>query len=87
MNVDQLDGRIGEGWGGTSPNGAHLNVVLARRGSPTAAAAIGPTEVRTPATRPVWTIAPSAETPVRTSTPARSSSAASAAMMRTVSTR
>ena len=40
MNVDQLDGRIGEGWGGTSPNGAHLNVVLARRGSPTAAAAV-----------------------------------------------
>jgi formaldehyde-activating enzyme len=40
MNLDQLDGRIGEGWGGTGPNGAHVNVVLARRGSPTAAAAI-----------------------------------------------
>jgi formaldehyde-activating enzyme len=40
VNLDDLDGRIGEGWGGTSPNGAHLNVVLARRGSPTAAAAI-----------------------------------------------
>jgi formaldehyde-activating enzyme len=40
MNLDELDGRIGEGWGGASPNGAHLNVVLARRGSPTAAAAI-----------------------------------------------
>ena len=41
MNVDELDGRIGEGWGGLSPNGAHVNVVLARRGSATAAAAIG----------------------------------------------
>jgi len=41
MNLDALDGRIGEGWGGLSPNGAHVNVVLARRGSPTAAAAIG----------------------------------------------
>jgi formaldehyde-activating enzyme len=34
-----LDGRIGQGWGGTAPNGSHVNVVLARRGSPTAAAA------------------------------------------------
>jgi formaldehyde-activating enzyme len=41
MNVDELDGRIGEGWGGVKPNGSHVNVVLARRGSPTAAAAIG----------------------------------------------
>jgi formaldehyde-activating enzyme len=40
MNLDDLDGRIGEGWGGTSPNGSHVNVVLARRGSPTAAAAV-----------------------------------------------
>ena len=39
MNLDDLDGRIGEGWGGLSPNGSHVNVVLARRGSPTAAAA------------------------------------------------
>ena len=41
MNVDDLDGRIGEGWSGVAPNGAHVNVVLARRGSPTAAAALG----------------------------------------------
>lgn len=40
MNLDDLDGRIGEGWGGRSPNGAHVNVVLARRGSTTAGAAI-----------------------------------------------
>ena len=40
MDPDALDGRIGEGWGGTAPNGSHVNVVLARRGSPTAAAAL-----------------------------------------------
>jgi formaldehyde-activating enzyme len=40
MNLDDLDGRIGEGWGGEAPNGSHVNVVLAKRGSPTAAAAV-----------------------------------------------
>jgi len=40
MTLDDLDGRIGEGWSGDAPNGSHVNVVLARRGSPTAAAAI-----------------------------------------------
>jgi 5,6,7,8-tetrahydromethanopterin hydro-lyase len=38
---DALDGRIGEFWSGEVPNGSHINVVLARRGSPTAAAAAG----------------------------------------------
>jgi formaldehyde-activating enzyme len=33
-----LDGLIGEGWSGVDPDGAHVNVVLAHRGSPTAAA-------------------------------------------------
>ena len=33
-----LDGAIGQGWGGLSPNGAHVNVVLGRRGGATAAA-------------------------------------------------
>lgn len=41
MTPEELDGRIGEGWGGVKPNGSHVNVVLARRGSATAAAAIG----------------------------------------------
>jgi formaldehyde-activating enzyme len=41
VNADELDGRIGEGWGGKKPNGSHVNVVLARRGSATFAAAIG----------------------------------------------
>jgi len=40
VNLDDLDGRIGEGWSGEAPNGSHVNVVLARRGSPTAAAAL-----------------------------------------------
>ncbi len=38
--MNNLDGRIGEGWGGVKPNGSHVNVVLATRGSPTAAAAL-----------------------------------------------
>jgi formaldehyde-activating enzyme len=38
--MNDLDGRIGEGWGGRKPNGSHVNVVLAKRGSSTAAAAI-----------------------------------------------
>ncbi len=33
-----LDGRIGEGWSGADPDGAHVNIVLASRGTPTAAA-------------------------------------------------
>jgi formaldehyde-activating enzyme len=37
---DDLDGRVGEGWSGQAPNGSHVNIVLARRGSPTAAAAL-----------------------------------------------
>ena len=40
MNLEELDGRIGEGWGGADPNGSHVNVVLARRGSPTAASIV-----------------------------------------------
>ncbi len=40
MNLEDMDGRLGEGWGGVKPNGSHVNVVLARRGSPTAAAAL-----------------------------------------------
>jgi formaldehyde-activating enzyme len=40
MTPDDLDGRIGEGWGGVKPNGSHVNVVLARRGGAAHAAAI-----------------------------------------------
>ncbi|HYX85353.1 MAG TPA: formaldehyde-activating enzyme [Gaiellales bacterium] len=33
------DGCFGEAWSGTAPDGSHINVVIGRRGSPTAAAA------------------------------------------------
>jgi 5,6,7,8-tetrahydromethanopterin hydro-lyase len=33
-----FDGLIGEGWSGVDPDGAHVNVVLAERGTATAAA-------------------------------------------------
>jgi 5,6,7,8-tetrahydromethanopterin hydro-lyase len=36
-----MDGLIGEAWAGESPDGCHVNVVLAERGSATAAAAVG----------------------------------------------
>ena len=39
--TDAVDGRIGEAWSGEVPNGSHLNVVVGRRGSPTAAAIAG----------------------------------------------
>ena len=39
--TDPLDGRIGEAWSGEVPNGSHINVAVARRGSPTAAALTG----------------------------------------------
>jgi 5,6,7,8-tetrahydromethanopterin hydro-lyase len=41
MTPEELDGRVGEGWSGTPPNGSHINIVLARRGSPTAASIVG----------------------------------------------
>ena len=41
MNRRSLDGLIGEGWSGVDPDGAHVNVVLAERGTSTAASLIG----------------------------------------------
>ncbi|PVY97091.1 formaldehyde-activating enzyme [Actinomycetospora cinnamomea] len=38
MSGRSVDGRLSQGWGGTAPNGVHVNVVLAERASPTAAA-------------------------------------------------
>ena len=40
MNLDDLDGRIGEAWAGDVPNGSHINLAIGWRGSPTAAAAV-----------------------------------------------
>lgn len=33
-----IDGRFAQGWGGTAPDGVHVNVLTARRGTATAAA-------------------------------------------------
>jgi 5,6,7,8-tetrahydromethanopterin hydro-lyase len=41
LTPEELDGRIGEAWSGTAPDGSHINLVIARRGSPTAAAIVG----------------------------------------------
>jgi len=38
--MDRLDGKIGEAWSGEAPNGSHINLVIGRRGSPTAAAIV-----------------------------------------------
>jgi formaldehyde-activating enzyme len=48
-----IDGRIGQGWGGVSPNGAHANVVLARRGTATGAALMTTFTSPTPGHTPV----------------------------------
>ena len=53
MTPDDLDGRIGEGWSGEAPNGSHVNIVLAHRGSPTAAAAISMLALPSPGHTPV----------------------------------
>jgi formaldehyde-activating enzyme len=53
VNVDELDGRIGEGWSGEAPNGSHVNIVLARRGSPTFATAISMLALPSPGHTPV----------------------------------
>ena len=36
--LDDLDGRFGEAWAGEAPNGSHINLLLAARGSAAAAA-------------------------------------------------
>jgi 5,6,7,8-tetrahydromethanopterin hydro-lyase len=53
LDLDHLDGRIGEAWSGDVPNGSHVNVVLARRGSPAAAAAVTALSVPGPGHAPV----------------------------------
>ncbi|OIH98163.1 formaldehyde-activating enzyme [Curtobacterium sp. MCBA15_001] len=66
QDLDDLDGRIAQGWGGFAPNGVHVNVVLARRGSPTAASLLGaltqPREGFTPILATVGPDQPSYET-------------------------
>jgi formaldehyde-activating enzyme len=51
-----FDGRIGEGWSGKDPNGAHVNVVLADRGTPTAAALLTAFTSPTPGHTPILVV-------------------------------
>jgi formaldehyde-activating enzyme len=55
--LDELDGRIGEGWGGDpGPNGCHINVVLGRRGSASAAAALSAFAQPSPGHTPILVV-------------------------------
>jgi formaldehyde-activating enzyme len=55
--TNDLDGRIGEGYGGApGANGSHVNVVLARRGSPTAAALLGTLTTPSPGHVPILVV-------------------------------
>jgi len=57
MSPEDLDGRIGEGWGGPAgANGSHVNVILARRGSPTAATLLGTLTRPTPGHTPILVV-------------------------------
>lgn len=54
---NDFDGRVGEGWGGEpGPNGTHVNVVLAERGSATAAALIGTLTTPSPGHTPILVV-------------------------------
>ena len=48
-----IDGAIGQGWGGVAPDGIHVNVVLARRGGVTAAALLTAFAAPSPGHTPV----------------------------------
>jgi formaldehyde-activating enzyme len=50
------DGLIGEGWSGVDPDGAHVNVVLAERGTPTAAALLGTFTTPAPGHAPILVV-------------------------------
>lgn len=55
--IDDLDGRVAEGWGGMpGPNGSHVNVVLAQRGTPTAAALLGTLTTPAPGHTPILVV-------------------------------
>jgi 5,6,7,8-tetrahydromethanopterin hydro-lyase len=53
LTRDQLDGRIGEAWAGDVPNGSHVNLVVACRGSHTFAALAAAVVSTTPGHAPV----------------------------------
>ena len=55
-SIEGIDGLIGEGWSGVDPDGAHVNVVLARRGTPTAAALLTTFTSPTPGHAPILVV-------------------------------
>jgi 5,6,7,8-tetrahydromethanopterin hydro-lyase len=50
------DGKIGEGWSGQDPNGAHVNVVIAERGTPAHAALLTTFTHPTPGHTPILVV-------------------------------
>jgi 5,6,7,8-tetrahydromethanopterin hydro-lyase len=55
--MSDLDGRIAEAWGGEAgANGSHVNVVLARRGTPTAAALLATLTTPSPGHTPILVV-------------------------------
>jgi formaldehyde-activating enzyme len=57
VTAEDLDGRVAEGWGGPAgANGSHVNVVLARRGTPTAAVLLGTLTTPTPGHTPILVV-------------------------------
>ena len=57
MTPEDLDGRVAEGWGGpVGANGSHVNVVLARRGTPTAAALLATLTTPAPGHTPILVV-------------------------------
>jgi formaldehyde-activating enzyme len=57
VSLHDLDGRIGEGWGGNpGPNGCHMNVVLGERGSAVAAALLGTFTTPSPGHTPILVV-------------------------------
>jgi formaldehyde-activating enzyme len=57
VDLADLDGRVGEGWGGDpGPNGCHVNVVLGARGSPTAAVLLGTLTTPSPGHTPILVV-------------------------------
>ena len=57
FDARELDGRIGEGWGGDpGPNGCHVNVILGARGSSTAASLLGTFTTPSPGHTPILVV-------------------------------
>ena len=56
MPEAKFDGLVGEGWSGVDPDGAHVNVVLANRGTPTGAAVLSTLTSPAPGRSPILVV-------------------------------